>query len=163
MNKIKLSDKEFQLFIHSSEIYKAITKLAAEINNRFKNKNVLFLGILNGAFMFASELLKEITFPCEISFLKLASYQGTSSTGTVKRLIGVNENMKNKTVIILEDIIDSGETINDIVKQLKGYEPKEIVVTSMISTRTKWGRFINDFRTSLLGFNLENVFRERLG
>ncbi len=82
--------------------------------------------------MFASDLFKQITFPCKITFLKLASYQGTQSTGVVKSLIGLNENIKNKIVVVLEDIVDTGETLENIICQLKGYEPAEIRIATFL-------------------------------
>jgi len=128
---VKILDKEFEIFIPEKEIYKAIDNLAEKITKDLGDSDPIFLGILNGAFLFAAELLKRVDFPCTISFLKLASYQGTTSTGKVKRLIGINEDIKDKTVIILEDIIDSGLTIQQIKKQLIGYEPKNIIVTTL--------------------------------
>jgi len=105
------------------------------MNTDLAEKDVLFLGILNGAFMFASDLLKRITFTCSISFLKLVSYKGTSSAGSVNRLIGLNEDIAGKTVVILEDIIDSGLTIENTMKQLKGYEPEEIKIAALLVKR----------------------------
>ncbi len=131
METVKILDKEFEIFIPEQKIYEAIDKLAEQITNDYKDSDPIFLGILNGSFLFAAELLKRIKFPCTISFLKLASYQGTASTGKVKRLIGINEDLKDKTVIVLEDIIDTGITMTQIKKQLVGYEPKKIVVTTL--------------------------------
>ncbi len=131
MEKIKLLDKRFKLFIKEDEIAKRIDELAKTISSDLRNENVFFMGILNGAFMFASDLLKKIDLNCRITFLKLASYEGTSSTGNVKRLIGINEDIKGHTVVIIEDIVDTGITLEHIVKQLKGYEPKEIKVATM--------------------------------
>ena len=131
METVKILDKEFEIFIPEQKIYEAIDKLAEQITNDYKDSDPIFLGILNGSFLFAAELLKRIKFPCTISFLKLASYQGTASTGKVKRLIGINEDIKDKTVIVLEDIIDTGITMEQIKKQLIGYEPKKIVVATL--------------------------------
>ncbi|MEN8120126.1 MAG: hypoxanthine phosphoribosyltransferase [Bacteroidota bacterium] len=133
MNKrVKVLDKEFEVFIKHKQIQKAIEKVAENINNDLGEKDVIFLGILNGAFMFASDLYKNLTFNSQISFLKLASYSGTSSSGNVKRLIGVNEDLKDKTVVIIEDIIDTGITIDNIIKQLSGYEPAEIKIATFL-------------------------------
>jgi hypoxanthine phosphoribosyltransferase len=128
---VKILDKEFEIFIPEKKILEAIDKLAEQITNDYKDSDPIFLGILNGSFLFAADLLKRIKFPCTISFLKLASYQGTSSTGKVKRLIGINEDIKDKTVIIIEDIVDTGITLKQIKKQLIGYEPKKIVVSTL--------------------------------
>ena len=129
---IKILDKKFEIFINSDEIHEAVAKVASKMNEDLKNKDVIFLGILNGSFMFASDLYKQIEFNSQISFLKLASYEGTSSSGKVKRLIGINEDIKDKTVVIIEDIVDTGFTIETILKQLSGYEPKEIKIATFL-------------------------------
>jgi hypoxanthine phosphoribosyltransferase len=131
-NKISVLDKEFGIFIESGKIQKAIEKLALRMNEDLKGKDVIFLGILNGSFMFAADLYKRIDVPSQISFLKLASYQGTSSSGNVKRLIGINEDLYGKTVVVLEDIVDTGITIENIIKQLRGYEPAEIKLATLL-------------------------------
>ncbi len=130
--KIRVLDKEFEISIAHEQIQEAIEQVAEKINNDLSEKDVIFLGILNGAFMFASDLYKNLTFNSQISFLKVASYSGTSSSGNVKRLIGINEDLKNKTVVVIEDIIDSGYTIDHILKQLKGYEPAEIKIATFL-------------------------------
>jgi len=130
--RVKILDKEFELFIHHDQIQEAIEKVAVRLNNDLAGKDVIFLGILNGAFMFASDLYKNISFPSQISFLKLASYVGTSSSGKVKRLIGINEDIQNKTVVVVEDIIDTGYTMDNIIKQLKGYEPADIKIATFL-------------------------------
>jgi hypoxanthine phosphoribosyltransferase len=131
-NRVTVNGKSFEIFIESSVIQKAVEKIAKQMNEELKDKDVIFLGILNGSFMFASDLYKQIKLPSQISFLKLASYQGTSSSGNVKRLIGINEDIHNKTVVILEDIVDSGITMDNIIKQLKGYEPAEIKIATLL-------------------------------
>lgn len=132
MQQVKILDKEFEISIKSSEIQERVKAIAAEINADLKDEDVIFLGILNGAFMFASDLFKKINFDCQITFLKVASYQGTMSSGNVKRLIGMNEDIKGKTVVILEDIVDSGHTLDNIIRQLIGYEPKEIRIATFL-------------------------------
>lgn len=132
MEKITLLDKEFEIFIEHEKIIDAISAVAKKINKELKGQDVIFIGILNGSFLFAADLFKQIDFECQITFLKVASYSGTTSTGTVKRLIGINEDIHNKTVVILEDIIDSGHTIDNIIRQLKGYEPKQIKIATLL-------------------------------
>lgn len=132
MNKIKILDKSFSIFLHEKKINSKISKLAEELNTHEKSKDVVFLGILNGCFMFVSELMKNIDFDCRISFVKLASYQGTSSTGNIKELLGINDDIKDKTVIILEDIVDTGYTIDHIKKELKKHNPAEIKTCTML-------------------------------
>lgn len=132
MNTIKIHDKEFALFISDSEIKKTVSRLAGEINRDLKDKNVIFIGILNGAFMFAADVFRKIRLDCQISFVKLASYTGDTSRGSVKQLIGLGEQIKDKTVVILEDIVDTGITLDTIMKQLSGFEPKEILVVTLL-------------------------------
>lgn len=129
---IKVLDKQFEIFISHEEVLKNISLIAEQMKDELANKNPLFLGILNGSFMFASDLFKSLDFDCTISFLKLASYSGTSSTGKIKRLIGLNEDIKNRTVVIIEDIVDSGITLDQIIKQLRGYEPAEIKICTLL-------------------------------
>ncbi|RLD63290.1 MAG: hypoxanthine phosphoribosyltransferase [Bacteroidetes bacterium] len=153
--KIKVLDKEFKISIHYNEIQKRVEELAKTIDNDLKSKDVIFLGILNGSFMFAADLFKNIKIDCQISFLKLASYQGTSTTGKIKRLIGLNEDLKGKTVVILEDIIDTGITIENIIKQLKGYEPDEIKISTLLFKPTAYQK---DIKIDYVGFEIPNDF-----
>ena len=155
MKEIKVSNTRFELYITNEEIKKRITELATQMNLDLVQKNPLFLGILNGSFIFAAELFQHLNIECEISFLKLASYEGTSSSGNVKRLIGINEDIKNRTVIILEDIIDTGITINHIVKQLTDYEPQEILIATLLM---KPEVFNNKYKIDYCCFEIPNEF-----
>jgi len=155
MSRKRVHDKEFEIYIPSSEIRKVISDMATQINEDLAGRDVIFLGILNGAFMFASDLFRKITLDCQISFLKLASYAGTSSTGTVKRLIGINEDIYRKTVVILEDIVDTGVTLENIIKQLKGYEPSEIRVATMLF---KPAAYTKDMKLDYVGVEIPNDF-----
>ncbi|MFP3860756.1 MAG: hypoxanthine phosphoribosyltransferase [Bacteroidales bacterium] len=156
MEKIKLKDKEFTLSIPEAKIQEAVKQIADNINEDLKNeKTPLFLGILNGAFMFLSDLFKEINIDCEVSFVKLASYQGTNSTGDVKQLIGLNENLSGRNVIIVEDIVDTGLTINNLVKQVKGYDPEKVRVASLLFKPDACQEFIN---LDYVGIEIPNEF-----
>jgi hypoxanthine phosphoribosyltransferase len=132
MIKISLQDKDFTLFIPAEKIQAEVHNLADRMNADLKNDEVVFIGILNGAFMFASDLLRKINFNAQVSFVKLTSYQGTANTGNVKRLIGINEVLKDKTVVIIEDIIDTGDTIESIINQIKGFRPRQIFVATLL-------------------------------
>ena len=132
MDKVRILDKEFKLFISEKQIQEAVKEMAQRMNKELKGKKVFLIGILNGCFMFAADLVKHLDLDCTITFLKLASYQGTSSTGKVKRLIGLNEDIKGQTVVVLEDIVDTGITLDFIQKQLKGYEPAEIKLATLL-------------------------------
>ncbi len=155
METVKILDKEFELFIPEEKIYKAIDELSSQIKKDMAEENPIFLGILNGVFLFAADLMKRIDFPCTISFLKLASYQGTSSTGKIKRLIGLNEDIKNRTVVVLEDIVDTGFTIQHIKKQLIGYEPKEIKIATLFF---KPDAFRTNDEIHYIGMKIPNEF-----
>ena len=109
MSIIKVKDKTFKTFIPEDEIQRRVKAVAEKINKDLDGQNPLFLAVLNGSFMFAADLMRYITIPCEISFVKLASYQGTTSTGRVKEIIGINEELQGRTVVIVEDIVATGK------------------------------------------------------
>ncbi|MDX1283506.1 MAG: hypoxanthine phosphoribosyltransferase [Draconibacterium sp.] len=133
MKKVKILDKEFQLYIPYEKLRSVVEKMAEKMNEELANKDPLFLCILNGSFMFAAELFKRIDFvESEISFVKLASYEGDKTTGKVKQLIGLNEKIEGRTVVVLEDIVDTGITINNIQEQLVGLKPKEVLVATLL-------------------------------
>jgi hypoxanthine phosphoribosyltransferase len=153
--KVQVYDKTFELFIPEAKIQQAIDELAKQMNKDLQGKDVIFMGILNGAFIFAADLYRRITIPSIITFVKVASYAGTSSTGKVERLIGVNENVENMTVVILEDIIDTGITMEYIIKQLKGYEPKEILIATMFFKKEA---FKKNYPIHYIGMEIPNRF-----
>lgn len=155
MNTVKVIDKTFKVSIPEEKIQARIKEIAAQMNTDLKGKDVIFLGILNGCFMFAGDLFKNIEIPSQITFLKLASYQGTTSSGNVKRLIGINENIEGKTVVIIEDIIDTGNTLDNIIKQLKGYEPAEIKTATLLH---KPSAYKKDLPIEYIGFSIPNDF-----
>lgn len=155
MKTVQVLDKKFYLSISHDKIQEAITEVAENINKDLGNEDVIFLGILNGAFLFAADLFKQIDFDTQISFLKVASYSGTSTSGNVKRLIGLNEDVANKTVVVLEDIIDSGITMDYLLKQLKGYEPKEIRIATLLF---KPEAFEKDYKIDYIGMEIPNDF-----
>jgi len=129
---VHLHDKSFAINIDETRILHAVEELAQSINKDLKEEMPLFVGVLNGSFMFLSDLMKQISIPCEISFVKVASYEGTSSTGQVKQLVGLNENIKDRTVVIVEDIVDTGNTIDDLYHSLETQRPKRILVATLL-------------------------------
>ncbi|MCK5638624.1 MAG: hypoxanthine phosphoribosyltransferase [Flavobacteriaceae bacterium] len=132
MNLIKLHDKQFKPFIKREVIAKYVNYLANEIATDLgKDEVPVFIGILNGSFMFAADFVREYPHDCHISFVKLASYEGTSSTGKIKQLFGLNENLKGKTVVILEDIIDTGNTLSEIYEIFKEKQVKKLVIATL--------------------------------
>ncbi len=132
MSKVKIKDKTFETSIPEAEILQHIKAVADRINKDMAGKNPIFLSILNGSFMFAADLMKMITIPCEISFVKMASYDGTASTGSVKQMIGINTDLKDRTVIIVEDIIESGLTIKHMLELLQGHNPASVHICTLL-------------------------------
>ena len=118
MSIVKIKDKTFRTFISEAEIKQRVKELAAQISHDLEGKNPLLLGVLNGAFVFAADLMREMTIPCEISFVKLASYQGVTSTGQVKEVLGINESLTGRHIVIVEDIVDTGRTMRQMVESL---------------------------------------------
>jgi hypoxanthine phosphoribosyltransferase len=131
-NNIEIAGKHFEIYIHSDEIQKRITQVAAKINADYKDTIPLFISVLNGAFMYTSDLLKQIELQCEVHFVKLSSYEGTNSSGQVKELVGLNVNLQNRHVIVLEDIVDTGLTMSSLLNQLADKGPTDIAVCSLL-------------------------------
>jgi len=119
MDTIKLHDKHFIPFIKASKIEDTVKKMANDVATELKGEQPIFIGILNGSFMFLADFVRQYNDSCEVSFVKLSSYQGTSSTGKIKQLVGLQENIEGKTVVILEDIIDTGNTLEEIYQIFK--------------------------------------------
>ncbi len=132
MDIIQIKDKKFAVSIREHEILKEVSRVADEINRDLAGKNPLFISVLNGSFMFTSDLLKKITIPCEVSFVKLASYQGISSTGVIKEVFGINEDLTGRTVVIVEDIIDTGLTMQRLLETLGTRNPQKIHIASLL-------------------------------
>ncbi len=118
MSIVKIKDKTFKTSIAEADIQQRIKEVAAQINHDMADKNPLFLSVLNGAFVFTADLLREITIPCEVSFVKLSSYQGIMSTGKVREVLGINEDLTGRNVIIVEDIVDTGRTMRQVMESL---------------------------------------------
>ncbi|WP_294081127.1 hypoxanthine phosphoribosyltransferase [Proteiniphilum sp. UBA5384] len=129
---ITIRDKQFELFIEQEIIEEGIKRIAGRINSDLEGKNPIFLAVLNGAFMFAGELMKEVSIPSEITFVRLASYHGTATTNKVQEVLGLNESIEGRSVVIIEDIVDSGNTMVALKKQLEKYNPKEVRVATLL-------------------------------
>lgn len=132
MSRVTIKDKTFETSIPEAEILERVKLVADRINKDFEGKTPLFLAVLNGSFMYASDLMKHITIPCEISFVKLASYQGVTSTGTIKEIIGLNEDIRGREVIIVEDIVDTGATMKRMLETLGTREPTGLHITTLL-------------------------------
>jgi len=132
MAVIKIHDKYFKPYINKEKLDKYVSFLAEEVKADLDPNEVpIFIGILNGCFMFVSDFVKKFDRPCEVSFVKLASYEGTTSTGKIKHLVGINENLKGRTIIILEDIIDTGTTLTEIYNIFKDKQVKELKIVTL--------------------------------
>lgn len=174
MKQVKLLDKSFRLFIDSSKINKAIVDLSKIINNDYKESCPLFICVLNGSFLFAADLLRRFEYQCEVSFIKISSYQGTSSTGNLKELIGLNEEIKGRDVIVVEDIVDTGNTLEGVYNQLNKFKPKSIQTATLLFKPNAYKKTIevkysalkvgNEFLVGYgldyngLGRNLEDIY-----
>lgn len=130
-DKLSIGGKTLSLFIDSEEIKRRVNLLAQRLENDFKGRNPLFLCVLNGAFMFAGDLLRAFHDNCEISFVKLSSYEGENTTGYVKTLIGLNVDVKDRYVIIVEDIVDTGLTMLQLVDQLRKKAPADVKIATL--------------------------------
>lgn len=155
MDKIKVRDREFTVSIPEAKILQRVAEVAAQINNDLKNENPLFLAVLNGSFVFAADLMRCMEMPCEISFVRMASYEGTSSTGKVKQLIGLKEEIKGRTVVIVEDIIDSGLTMKNLLATLEEKQPKDIRIAALL---VKPGNLQVDIDIPYCCFDIPNDF-----
>jgi hypoxanthine phosphoribosyltransferase len=132
MTEVQLKDKKFELFIPEKVITKEIKRVAMNVARDMKEKNPLFICVLNGAFMFASDLIKRINVPCEVGFIRLKSYHGTQSSGSVKEIQGLVENIENRHVVIIEDIIDTGHTMSYLMNKLKTERPASVKIACLL-------------------------------
>ena len=130
--QVKVRDRVFEVSISEEKIKERVAQEAAMINTDLQGERPLFLAVLNGSFVFAADLLREINIPCEITFMRMSSYSGTSSTGEVRELIGLKENIEGRTVVIVEDIIDSGLTMKELLALLQAKHPKEVRIASLL-------------------------------
>jgi hypoxanthine phosphoribosyltransferase len=155
MELLKVHDKQFKPYISAEEINEQVKRIAAEINTDYKDRKPLFIAILNGAFMFASDLFKEITIEAEICFIKLASYKGVASTGQVVTAIGLDVDIVGREVIIIEDVIDTGKTLSHFLPQLKHHHPSSLKVAALLH---KPEASIYDIKINYLGFTVPDNF-----
>lgn len=152
---IQLHDKAFTPFISAQEIDFALANIAEQIENDFSNEVPIFIGVLNGAFMVVSDLLKKYQSPCEVSFIKLASYEGTTSTNNVKQLIGLNQNLEGRTVIIVEDIVDTGSTLEELKDLFKKQNVKHFKIATLF---LKPEAYKKDIKLDYVGIRIPNKF-----
>lgn len=151
----KLKDKSFNKFIVDSDIQARVQQLAGRINTDLEGKKPLFIVVLNGAFIFASDLLKKVTIDCEIAFVKLSSYKGTQSSGVVQQIIGLDMDIKGRTIVIIEDIVDTGLTLVHFRKILSEMEPANVMIATCLLKPDAFG---NKFPIDYHCFSIPNEF-----
>jgi len=152
---IEVHNKKFIPYISAQKIEEQIKSLAAAINLDYADKKPLFIAILNGSFMFASDLFKEVNIEAEICFIKLASYKGTKSTGNVITSIGLDEPLKDRHVVIIEDIVDTGKTLHEFLPQLFNQQPASLKIAALLH---KPEALVYPIKIDYLGFNVPNKF-----
>ena len=155
MNSIKIKDKEFVPMISEAEIKERVKAVAQQLSNALTGKNPLFLAVLNGSFIFAADLMREMTIPCEISFVKLASYQGTTSTGKVQEVIGINEDLSGRTIVIVEDIVESGLTMKRMIESIGTRNPESVHICTLL---LKPDRLKTNLDIKYVAFSIPNDF-----
>lgn len=154
-NVVQVKDKKFALYIAEDKIKERVKEVARKIDEDLREKNPLFVVILNGSFIFAADLLRGMDFPCEITFVRMASYVGTCTTGEVKQLIGLKENVEGRTIVIVEDIIESGYTMKEMLRILEEKKPKEVCIASLF---VKPGCLKVDLKIDYRCFDIEDDF-----
>lgn len=152
---IQLHDKHFVPFITAADIDKAIAGMAAKAMADFKNEVPVFIGVLNGAFMVVSDFMKKYSQPCEVSFVKLSSYEGTETTHEVKQLIGLSQNLGGRSVVIIEDIVDTGNTVEELAQMFKGKGVKQLKIATLFF---KPEAYTKDIKLDYVGFEIPNKF-----
>lgn len=155
MKSIVIKDKEFELFIDSEIIEANIRRIAAKMNSDLKDLNPMFIVVLNGSFMFAGELMKYVTIPSEITFVRLSSYHGTSSTEKIHEVLGLNDNIEGRTVVIVEDIVDTGNTMKSLLSQLNKRRTKEIMISTLLF---KPDSLIHDIKLDYIALEIPDDF-----
>lgn len=153
--KLKIKDKKFEVFIKEAEIQQSIRQVAEEINRDLAGKNPLFLIVLNGAFMFAADLMKSVDIECQLSFVKLSSYAGTNTTQVVRELIGLDEPLTGRSVVLVEDIVDTGHTMSHLLDKLKNLGAKEVKIATLAF---KPDAFLYDYPIDYIGMEIPNDF-----
>ncbi len=155
MQKVKVHDKEFKEYLSEEEINMRVFDLGQQLDRDYKGLNPLFLGVLNGAFVFAADLFKVLSIDAEISFVKLASYNGIESTGSVTSAIGLSEPVANRHIVIVEDIVDTGKTLSEFMPHIESQSPASIKIASFL---TKPNALQHDVQVDYKGFEIPNKF-----
>lgn len=152
---VKLHDKSFEIFIHQDRIAEAIKKMVNEVEAEIGDDNPIFIGVLNGSFLVVADFVRQYKYNCEVSFVKMASYTGTGSTGEVKTLLGINEELKGRTVVILEDIVDTGNTLEKLIEIFSDKELKALKIATLFY---KPEAYKKSHPIDYVGMEIENKF-----
>lgn len=155
MSVIQVHDKSFEPYLTATQIQETVKRLAGELDRDYQGKRPLFVAVLNGAFMFAADLFKHLTIEADISFIKLASYKGTKSTGRVLTAIGLDMDIYQRHVVIVEDIVDTGKTLTEFMPQLTHQHPASIKICALLH---KPEATVNPLSIEYLGFTIPNKF-----
>ncbi|MFZ7116659.1 MAG: hypoxanthine phosphoribosyltransferase [Bacteroidota bacterium] len=155
MESVIIKDKRFEVNIPAATIDRRIKELGAKLNEDLKNTRPIFVSVLNGSFMFAADLFREIKMEAEITFIRVSSYSGTESTGTVKSVVGIKENLEGRTVVIVEDIVDTGDTAIYLIDELKKQNPEKILFASLL---LKPEALRHPVKVDYVGFEVPNDF-----
>ncbi len=152
---MKIKDLEFRKFIAEKKILEKVKELGEQINHDYKDKSPVFLPVLNGSFMFAADLMKEVSIPCQVSFVKTASYSGLQSTGQLRTLVGLEQSLFGQHIVLVEDIVDTGLTLEKIVEELRSLGTKSVEVISLLRKRPAREKGIE---VTYVGFEIESEF-----
>jgi len=156
MNTVEVGDKRFELFIENDAIGKRTRMLGVQLNMDYEGRCPIFIGVLNGSFLFMADLIKEIEIPCEVAFIRVSSYQGTATTGRIKETFGLPEDLEGRDVILVEDIVDTGFTLKSILEKVYQQQPSSVKVCSLLYKPAAIQSNINELE--YVGFEIPNEF-----
>ena len=148
-------DKNFKIFISKEDIAKRVREISSQISEKFRDSNPVIISVLNGAFIFTADIMRELDIDCEVDFIKVSSYEGMNSVGKIKMSKDLNTDIKNRRVIIVEDIIDSGLSIKYLYEHLKKYKPEDITIVSLLA---KTNNYKLNFNIDIIGFEISSEF-----
>lgn len=156
MNSVQIEDKDFEIFLENDQISKRTRLIGIQLNVDYENRCPIIIGVLNGSFVFMADLLKEIAVSCEIAFIRLSSYEGTASTGTIKEALGLPDNLHNRDIIIVEDIVDTGLTLKYILEKVHLQNPASVKVCALLFKPAALLEPIPEL--DYIGFEISNEF-----
>lgn len=155
MGKIKLHDKTFKVMIPASEIDAAVDRVAKQLDERYKGHTPIFLGVLSGSFLFLSDLVRKISFNSQVAFVKISSYEGTESSGEVKQQLGIDFDIEGRDVIIVEDIVETGHSMNYLLDYIKRRKPASISICTLFF---KPDKFLYEYEIDYTALSIGNEF-----